>query len=612
LIEGGIQIQFSSDGAYRTGDYWMIPARTGTGQIEWPSGPQPRGGIYHHYCKLALIQREAGLEIASKNDATLKVIHDCRKLFPPLTELARFFMLGGDGQECAPGASLPQLVRVGVMNGTYPVPGARVQFRADSPQARLADSLSGLGTSNTNTIDGIPTNEKGVAECAWKPDSNGGPSQMLEAILLDSEGKPASHPPIHFYANLAQASSGGGCTVTVGKGGQFADLRTAIEVLMSGDQEGPKDLCICMLPGDHEIEGGLKLDTEQKEVNLKITGCGAGTRIALKNGIMFFRYVSALTLESLSISSSEQQKLIQFENVGELTIRSCKFFGVSAQEPLLSIEKSTRVQIENNHITSIVIDFFDRIKDIVERTAKFSPQLATLFHTVEVPKISRASVLATEEIGGLSAARRKSLVKTLSEVKKEIGEVSKPSEEAPPVEDERKILVNDALIVRDRIIRQFNGTAIIILDAQANTLIENNRVEGTIVLYGKDALADQDFQKLASSVDKFPFTEAILHVTGNRLGPLRAAPEMRANVFRCAFFTDNLLEGNDNQIAARHVSLISNSFKTNQGDFGRVGAFTAVYTGNHAFEDFRLFNDAHAAKGVANIGINITPTPPVT
>lgn len=81
-IEGGIQVQFSP-GNYATGDYWMIPARTVTGEIEWApyeipnSNPifQPPMGISHHYCRLAIIQR--------KTEDVL--VQDCRTIFPPLT-----------------------------------------------------------------------------------------------------------------------------------------------------------------------------------------------------------------------------------------------------------------------------------------------------------------------------------------------------------------------------------------------------------------------------------------------------------------------------------------------------------------------------------------------
>jgi len=85
-LEGGIEVQFSN-GMYKTGDYWLIPARTATGEIEWPpfetpnQNPiaQPPRGIQHHYCRLALV---------SIADGQLAVSGDCRHLFPPLTELA--------------------------------------------------------------------------------------------------------------------------------------------------------------------------------------------------------------------------------------------------------------------------------------------------------------------------------------------------------------------------------------------------------------------------------------------------------------------------------------------------------------------------------------------
>jgi photosystem II stability/assembly factor-like uncharacterized protein len=80
-LEGGIEVQFS-DGDYRTGGYWLIPARTATGDIEWPpfqAGanpiPQPPLGIEHHYCRLALIQFDG---------QNLQVLSDCRHIFCPL------------------------------------------------------------------------------------------------------------------------------------------------------------------------------------------------------------------------------------------------------------------------------------------------------------------------------------------------------------------------------------------------------------------------------------------------------------------------------------------------------------------------------------------------
>jgi hypothetical protein len=64
-LENGIQILFHKPtggqvSEYRVGDYWLIPARTATGDVEWP-GPVgspaalPPHGVVHHYAPLAII-----------------------------------------------------------------------------------------------------------------------------------------------------------------------------------------------------------------------------------------------------------------------------------------------------------------------------------------------------------------------------------------------------------------------------------------------------------------------------------------------------------------------------------------------------------------------------
>lgn len=64
-LEDGVQIQFCAGGEYRTGDYWLIPARVATGDVEWPSyiqdgkmirRPLPPHGVEHHYAPLGFVQ----------------------------------------------------------------------------------------------------------------------------------------------------------------------------------------------------------------------------------------------------------------------------------------------------------------------------------------------------------------------------------------------------------------------------------------------------------------------------------------------------------------------------------------------------------------------------
>ncbi|MBC8003202.1 MAG: hypothetical protein H7X97_11510 [Opitutaceae bacterium] len=61
-LEDGVEIQFSlpDKATYQTGDYWLIPARVATGNVEWPGSkehpePLPPHGIEHHYAPLAVL-----------------------------------------------------------------------------------------------------------------------------------------------------------------------------------------------------------------------------------------------------------------------------------------------------------------------------------------------------------------------------------------------------------------------------------------------------------------------------------------------------------------------------------------------------------------------------
>ena len=81
-LENGIEVEFTR-GQYASGDYWLIPARTATGAIEWPPNDSdgdvflPPRRIEVFSAPLACIQWD-GEEFT---------VQDCRKPFYPLTEL---------------------------------------------------------------------------------------------------------------------------------------------------------------------------------------------------------------------------------------------------------------------------------------------------------------------------------------------------------------------------------------------------------------------------------------------------------------------------------------------------------------------------------------------
>ncbi|HYT16138.1 MAG TPA: DUF6519 domain-containing protein [Burkholderiales bacterium] len=147
-IEDGIQIQFTAGGTYRTGDYWLIPARVATGGIDWPptigadgqpeTGPDGQlipaalapAGIKHHYAPLGIVP-----------DAALGV-QDCRSCNSPLA-------IGKCGQTA----------------------GATVAPVAIIPKATLpAASLSGnIAPKKTLTPPGSSAGGKPVSKAKQKP-----------------------------------------------------------------------------------------------------------------------------------------------------------------------------------------------------------------------------------------------------------------------------------------------------------------------------------------------------------------------------------------------------------------------------------------------------------
>jgi len=95
-LEDGVQIQFQpaakgKTNQYRTGDYWLIPARTATADVEWPTETvkdnqgntvtsplaKPPQGIAHHYAPLGVLTVGNNGEITIAGDTQ----NSCRKQF---------------------------------------------------------------------------------------------------------------------------------------------------------------------------------------------------------------------------------------------------------------------------------------------------------------------------------------------------------------------------------------------------------------------------------------------------------------------------------------------------------------------------------------------------
>jgi hypothetical protein len=77
-IEDGVQVQFQPGGRYSAGDYWLIPARTATEDVEWPQvddapAARPPAGVEYAYAPLAVVDAGGG-------------VIDLRSVFSPLAQ----------------------------------------------------------------------------------------------------------------------------------------------------------------------------------------------------------------------------------------------------------------------------------------------------------------------------------------------------------------------------------------------------------------------------------------------------------------------------------------------------------------------------------------------
>jgi hypothetical protein len=213
-LESGVQIQFRHAG-FRTGDYWLIPARTANledvssapglaGNVDWPqdeNGPayQPAEGIWHVYADIA------GLGLSPDGTWT---VTNYGPVFPPITELAAAVEVGysgGDGQRVLPGSALPRPLEVSVTRRGAGVPQAVVRFEAADPDGRLGLHAADLAGSTVAVLD-VTVDADGVARCWWRPaDDTGRPVQRVTARWIDWDGN-LTDPLIDFSAAFALAS----------------------------------------------------------------------------------------------------------------------------------------------------------------------------------------------------------------------------------------------------------------------------------------------------------------------------------------------------------------------------------------------------------------------
>jgi hypothetical protein len=337
-LEDGVQVRFESGGLYRPGDFWRVPARTISADVEWPrdgeGNPIPRepAGIADAYCRLGLVHVGA--------DGTVTVISDCRELFPPLTALEQLLYVSGDGQDAAPGTMLPQPLELRVTRGTRPIAGVPVRFTVES-----GGGLVGDGTAAAASQYAAATNEIGGASCRWTLGPGGAAPeryQRLRASLLDRDGNEIPGQSIAYCATgtATTTSAGGGCAVTIGPGGQFERLDSELLARLLERDQGR--LCVCLLPGTHEIDA-LAVEGGDK-ARLSLRGCGPTALLRVQRGLTMSG-LAALELRDLAIDLMDRDGLLLRGNT-EVSLTGVTLArGAESRTPGLFVAGAERVTL---------------------------------------------------------------------------------------------------------------------------------------------------------------------------------------------------------------------------------------------------------------------------
>ena len=651
LAQDGIELKFAP-GSYRIGDYWLIPARTATAAIEWPKEAGkpaflPPAGVLRAFARLALLEFKAGAWIPKS---------DCRPLFPSLTELTQLHYVGGDGQSVKTNpANTPAQVallsplQVGVANGQFPVIGARVRFTA-------SDGLLPNGTK----IQEVDTLADGIASIAWSLDSDPAkPIQRATAeLLVAGQVVAGRYLPVHFSAQLALASGvaydpsdcadlfaaeaytvqqaidtlckrplggGGGCCVTVGLTGEYETLDGALRALIT---EGRRDICICLLPGNHRLADDLSL-TGTSRHHISIHGAGPASRLVLKQEVFRFDTFGSLSLKDFTLANTGEPTSLSFLKCQNVDFSHVDFLGRSATgSSLLQIAGSSRLLIEDCTISAIATDNNERLDFIVQRV----PSLAAHREAFAATAIMDGSLnKAAEAIAALDPAERKNMSTEITTLLRSNDLANLSRREQTSLNSLRVMVgrnstaagLSKALDQLADALRAGTPAFALALDDTDDASLINNRVRGRITLFGEsDELPDintDQLQRLSAALKAGAVTfddSGTLVLERNELQGVRISGKAWAKVIDSGQgvlpvwhnlqVTNNRIDSEEDHYPGFNSAFNGNTLEP-QGNVGVLLARQAKVIGNFADTDFRLFVAGANPESFGNGGLNVVP-----
>ena len=393
---------------------------------------------------------------------------------------------------------------------------------------------------------------------------------------------------------------GGGrcCKVLVGKGGEFSTIQEALEKLAKQTAH----FNLCLLPGEHEFpkeEFFAKLtEALGGEYGLHLTGHGpAATTVVIKEPTA----VKALyfVMENLLLECPDSRSGLALScEVNRLDHIRVEATNLAQGIPALSLQATRDNTLSNCHIMAYDMVQATPVQPDLPNVAGFQ----NLFKRETLSNRSRFSETALESSKQLArsnqAANRRRLAQALAKHRESTENLSEAEKEgydqlvktlSGPVPNEAlymKTLARDLenlrLTLARSAARMVQRLAVVIPDARADCLLENNEVVGLCSLYGMPGDQTGDPRQFASlhkalspgiQTGKITFahTGRTLQLRNNQLDQLVVSGEMIQQLQQVA--------GNGGQIRSLFESarLSDNSFSSGLNLLVCVGnSFTAT------------------------------------
>lgn len=427
------------------------------------------------------------------------------------------------------------------------------------------------------------------------------------------------------------AGGGSGCRITVGKeGGLFATLEEALKTLLD---KGARDICLCLLPGDHEFPG-QQVAPKEDGVTLCLSGCGHGTRLHLFNGPIRFRAFTAVCLSDMEVITHEAPTgALVFDRCGDVSLKGIMVHGVVTDGFLVGFNDVRSaamhgLMLEASGPASLAIP--SKLFDL-------NPTLFDLYQVPDLTFFNSKVFPVAQVVAALSAAERRNLAAGISQRVTDLGSAISARERQ--AYGELVVLLRQATVspvqlagvlgtIRVEAIREHPAVALVVDDAAADMTLGECDILGIVTLYGTQPAGPlpADMVKILDALVKqggvtFGGVGTTFRATGCRVTCLDVSTAIRQRIqdivasgggaipalFSSALLSELTLLREDNQLAFLNTSLSSSVFEVEAGRAAVVMGSTAIYVGNRGEGEAVIMDITPQGRSqqAANLGIFI-------